>query len=151
MGIRRLGSLIDIVDAGEALQQTGPCRLIETLRIAAFTDRQRCIDKDLKEWDRRGSAQTFAHVSVGRDCRDDHDAPLPRGLFGQDSDPAHIFETVLPAETEVLGDRLTKCVPIQQDSTEIMSLQLCMKGLSEGGLPGGTQAREPEDASSSAS
>src|SRR6266481_9114551 len=106
--------LVGAVDAGEALQGTGPSLGVETLDVAVLADLQRGRDVDLEEVVAHQPPHLVAHGAVGGDRRGDDLHPIASEQLGHEADPTDVDVAVLLGEAETLGEVLPHDVAVQQ-------------------------------------
>ncbi len=115
MDLRRLGSLIRTVDAGEVLDLAGPRPLVEPLGIAGFGDGERRIDKDLDEF--AGLEDLPRQLPLGPEGRDEgreHDQAGIDEQFGDFRHAPDVFDAIGCREAEIPVDAMPQIVAVEQ-------------------------------------
>jgi len=122
--IRRQWRFIRVIDPGKPFQFSAPRPQIKPLRIALFTNRKRRIHKNLKERNRRITAQLVAQTPIRRNRRDNHHSPLQSFVHGKLIDAAHILFAIRAAKTQIAANRGAQLVAIQHPA---LNAPLCQR------------------------
>src|SRR6266700_1322009 len=135
--------LIGIVNTRKLRKKSGSRFLIEAFHVSLFTYCQRSIYVDLNEPANIGP-QFVTYGSIRRNCRHDRDYAILRQQFGNESDAANIFITVLFREAQVLREMAPNRISVQQFDFVSHGQKPLVDCMTDGGLARRTQPGKPE-------